>query len=94
MKNPVDVLKSLEDKSCNPTYRYERLYRNLYNTEFYLLVYKNIATSQGRMTAGADGNTALTVSTIMYVIITEILIVNPHERLSLNGRSFNISFSV
>ena len=57
MRNPVDVLKSLEDKSCNQTYRYERLYRNLYNAEFYLLAYKSIATSQGSMTAGADGHT-------------------------------------
>ena len=57
MRNPVNVLKSLEEKSCNLTYRYKRLYRNLYNPEFYLLAYKNIATSQGSMTAGADGNT-------------------------------------
>ncbi|MGL6201543.1 MAG: reverse transcriptase domain-containing protein [Lachnospiraceae bacterium] len=57
MRNPVNVLKSLEEKSYNESYKYERLYRNLYNTEFYLLAYKNIATSQGSMTAGTDGNT-------------------------------------
>src|SRR5665648_263858 len=57
MRNPLHVLKSLEEQSCNKEYRYERLYRNLYNPEFYLLAYNNIAKSQGSMTAGADGKT-------------------------------------
>ena len=38
MRNPIDVLNSLSDKAKDPTYRYERLYRNLYNPEFYLAV--------------------------------------------------------
>ena len=57
MRNPINVLKSLESKACNKEYRYERLYRNLYNPDFYLLAYKNIAKSQGSMTAGTDGKT-------------------------------------
>ncbi|MBQ9234648.1 MAG: group II intron reverse transcriptase/maturase [Lachnospiraceae bacterium] len=57
MRNPINVLKSLEDKACVSNYRYERLYRNLYNPEFYLLAYANVAKSQGSMTAGADGQT-------------------------------------
>ena len=57
MRNPISVLKSLEENATNPAYRYERLYRNLYNPEFYLLAYRNIATSQGSMTEGADGMT-------------------------------------
>ena len=36
---------------------FERLYRNLYNLEIYLLVYQNISKSQGSMTAGTDGMT-------------------------------------
>ena len=54
MRSPENVLKSLSEKAKNKEYRYERLYRNLYNPEFYLLAYQNIATSQGSMTAGAD----------------------------------------
>ena len=54
MRNPEYVLKSLSEKARNKEYRYERLYRNLYNPEFYLLAYQNIAKSQGSMTAGAD----------------------------------------
>ena len=57
MRSPENVLKSLSEKAKNKEYRYERLYRNLYNPEFYLLAYQNIATSQGSMTAGADGLT-------------------------------------
>lgn len=57
MRNPEYVLKSLSEKAKNKEYRYERLYRNLYNPEFYLLAYQNIAKSQGSMTAGADGQT-------------------------------------
>ena len=57
MRNPINVLKSLEEKACVSNYRYERLYRNLYNPEFYLLAYANVAKSQGSMTAGADGQT-------------------------------------
>ena len=57
MRNPENVLKSLSEKAENREYRYERLYRNLYNPEFYLLAYQNIAKSQGSMTAGADGQT-------------------------------------
>lgn len=62
MRNPIHVLKSLEEHAKNPKYEYERLYRNLYNPEFYLLAYKNIASSPGSMTAGADGKTLDTMS--------------------------------
>ena len=57
MRNPTDVLKSLESQATRKDYRYERLYRNLYNPEFYLLAYQNIAKSAGSMTAGTDGMT-------------------------------------
>ncbi len=57
MRNPIVVLKSLEEKATQKGYVFERLYRNLYNPEFYLLAYQNIAKSQGSMTAGTDGMT-------------------------------------
>lgn len=57
MRNPTEVLKSLTEKSKNETYRFQRLYRNLYNPEFYWLAYKNIYANDGSMTAGADGTT-------------------------------------
>jgi group II intron reverse transcriptase/maturase len=57
MKNPIDVLNSLSDKSKSEGYRFERLYRNLYNPEFYLLAYKNIYANVGSMTPGVNGIT-------------------------------------
>jgi group II intron reverse transcriptase/maturase len=54
LRNPVFVLNSLQEKACAEGYTYERLYRNLYNPEFYLLAYKNIASTKGSMTAGTD----------------------------------------
>ena len=57
LRNPIDVLNSLKSKAGNEGYYYERLYRNLYNEEFYLLAYQNIYASEGNMTAGADGKT-------------------------------------
>lgn len=57
MRNPIEVLSSLTEKSKNESYRFQRLYRNLYNPEFYWLAYKNIYANTGSMTAGADGKT-------------------------------------
>ena len=57
MRNPIDVLNSLSDKSKDQNYKFERLYRNLYNPEFYLLAYKNVYANDGSMTPGVDGNT-------------------------------------
>lgn len=57
MRNPTDVLNSLSDKSKDPSYRFERLYRNLYNPEFYMLAYLNIYANNGSMTPGVDGTT-------------------------------------
>lgn len=57
MRNPENVLKSLQSKACNTSYKYERLYRNLYNTEFYLLAYQQIKSAEGNMTVGIDSET-------------------------------------
>lgn len=57
MRNPIAVLNSLSEKSQNEEYRFERLYRNLYNPEFYLLAYKNIYANGGSMTEGIDDST-------------------------------------
>ena len=64
MRNPIQVLKSLEEHAKDLDYKYKRLYRNLYNPEFYLHAYQNIATSQGSMTAGVDGMTLDAMSMI------------------------------
>ena len=57
LRNPTEVLKTLSEKSHDKSYRFQRLYRNLYNPEFYYLAYNNICAGQGNMTAGVDGQT-------------------------------------
>lgn len=57
LRNPIKILETLSEKSLEKNYKFKRLYRNLYNVEFYLLAYKNIYSSNGSMTAGSDGNT-------------------------------------
>ena len=54
MRNPVDVLESLRKNAKNNDYKYKRLYRNLYNLEFYFLAYQNIYGKTGNMTKGTD----------------------------------------
>lgn len=57
MRDPKNVLESLKSQSNNTSYKYQRLYRNLYNPEFYLRAYSRIQAKPGNMTEGADGQT-------------------------------------
>ena len=57
MRSPEVILKNLGDKAKDKSYQFKRLYRNLYTPEMYLLAYQKIASSEGSMTAGTDGNT-------------------------------------
>ncbi|EOO24104.1 hypothetical protein IIU_00434 [Bacillus cereus VD133] len=57
MRSPENVLNSLNQKSKDTKYHYHRLYRNLYNPNFYYLAYQNIYAKEGNMTVGTDGTT-------------------------------------
>lgn len=57
MRNPINMLSSLQNHSSDKSYTFERLYRNLYNRELFALAYQNIYASQGNMTKGTDGKT-------------------------------------
>ena len=57
MRNSSKVLNSLNRHSKDLNYKYERLYRILFNTEMYAVAYQRIATKQGNMTDGTDGKT-------------------------------------
>lgn len=57
MRNPKIVLGNLKINSKNEDYQYKRLYRNMYNSEFYLLAYNNIYAKPGNMTMGSDHRT-------------------------------------
>ncbi|RSK28016.1 group II intron reverse transcriptase/maturase [Bacillus sp. HMF5848] len=57
MRNPKVVLSSLTSKAQNETYVFERLYRNLYNTEFYLEAYAKLYPNKGSNTKGVNNDT-------------------------------------
>ena len=57
MRNPENVLISLTKHSNKKDYKYERLYRLLYNEEMYLTAYQNIYSNNGSMTKGTDNKT-------------------------------------
>jgi len=53
----MDVLNSLEQHSNQKDYIYERIYRNLYNPEFFYAAYQKIYSKEGNMTKGSDNRT-------------------------------------
>ena len=57
MRNPENVLNSLAEHSKNPGYKYNRLYRILYNPEMFVLAYCKTYTNNGSMTPGTDEST-------------------------------------
>ena len=57
MRNPERVLNSLSEHSKVSDYKFERLYRVLFNSDMFLLAYHNIQGKQGNMTEGSDGQT-------------------------------------
>jgi len=57
IRSPEVVLGNLRKQSLQGDYQFERLYRNLYNPDFYLLAYQNLYANKGAMTAGIDGMT-------------------------------------
>lgn len=57
MRNPENILNSLTVHSKDLKYKYERLYRILFNKEMYVIAYDNIHPKPGNMTPGNDGET-------------------------------------
>lgn len=55
MRNPQNVLDSLSEHSKLSDYKFERLYRILFNQEMYYTAYQNIYAKPGNMTLGSDG---------------------------------------
>jgi len=58
MQNANMILSILNQKSKHDEkYLFNRIYRNLYNKEFYLNAYGKMYSKEGNMTPGADGKT-------------------------------------
>lgn len=56
MRNPEKVLNSLNEHSKASNYKFERLYRILFNEEMFYTAYQKIASNDGCMTKGSDGH--------------------------------------
>ena len=57
MRNSENVLNILSEHSTDSDYKYERLYRNLFNEQMFYTAYQRIYAKQGNMTSGTDGKT-------------------------------------
>lgn len=57
MRNPETILKSLFAHSNDMHYKYERLYRILFNEQMFYVAYQRIYANPGNMTPGSDGQT-------------------------------------
>lgn len=57
MRNPERVLNSLSSHSRDLNYRYERLYRILFNEELFYVAYQKLSNKTGNLTPGTDGQT-------------------------------------
>lgn len=57
MRDPQQVLNALCEHSKDSDYRYERLYRILFNEEMFFIAYQRKYANQGNMTPGSDGRT-------------------------------------
>ncbi|AMP98663.1 Group II intron-encoded protein LtrA [Pedobacter cryoconitis] len=57
MRDPVQVLNALCEHSKDSGYRYQRLYRILFNEEMFFIAYQRKYANQGNMTPGTDGRT-------------------------------------
>jgi len=57
MRNPEQVLNILAGHSNEPEYKYERLYRILFNEQMFFAAYQRMYAKPGNMTPGTDGKT-------------------------------------
>lgn len=55
MRSPERVLNSLNEYSKDSSYKFERLYRILFNEELFYVAYQKIASNGGSTTKGSDG---------------------------------------
>ena len=93
-RNPEKILNSLTQHSSDLEYKYERLYRVLFNEEMYYIAYQRIYAKPGNMTKGVDGKTidGLSISHIERLIDTlknETYQPNPSQRVYIpkkNGK--------
>src|SRR5690625_7169448 len=94
MRNPETVLNNLVKSTIKRDYRFERLYRNLFNKEFYILAYGRLAPKVGNMTKGTseitiDGFSTKRIENLISQMRNEKYQPNPVRRVYIpkaNGK--------
>lgn len=86
MRNSVNVLNGLSKHSPKGGYKYERLYRILFNEEMFYVAYQRIYAKEGNMTKGSDGKTidgmSLTrITDLIDSLRTEVYQPKPAQRV-------------
>ncbi|WP_242214576.1 reverse transcriptase domain-containing protein [Bacillus cereus group sp. BfR-BA-01383] len=85
MRNPKVVLSSLTSKAIEENYTFNRLYRNLYNIEFFLDAYAKIYPNKGSNTKGVnedtiDGMSVKRIDTLIEKLRNQTYQPNPARR--------------
>ncbi|SEG72595.1 group II intron reverse transcriptase/maturase [Bacillus sp. ok061] len=84
MRNPNEVLNSLRTMASNTDYKFKRLYRNLYNPEFYYMAYSKIYAKESNMTKVTDGMSIERINTLIDKIKHETYKPYPARRIYRN----------
>ena len=64
MRSPEQVLKALNKHGKVSDYKFERLYRILFNEEMFHVAYQRIYAKPGNMTPGTDGKTINRINSV------------------------------
>ena len=78
MRSPEQVLKALNKHGKVSDYKFERLYRILFNEEMFHVAYQRIYAKPGNMTPGTDGKTINRMSLqriSKYIVMENVLLL-------------------
>ncbi|HBG8469952.1 TPA: group II intron reverse transcriptase/maturase [Clostridioides difficile] len=95
MQNSEIILSNLSKQTIKENCQFERLYRNLFNKDFYYKAYSRIYKNKGSATVGTDGSTAdgfgeKTIEEIMNSLSNESYMPKPLRRVDIpkkNGKT-------
>ena len=91
MRSPERVLNSLNKHSKDSSYKFERLYRILFNEELFYVAYQKIASNGGSTTKGSDGRSIdemslARVETLIASLKDESYQPHPSRRVHISRR--------
>lgn len=88
MRNSENVLNILSEHSNVSGYKFERLYRILFNEQMFYAAYQRIYAKQGNMTSGTDGKTVDQMSVQRIESLIEVSEMSPTSHIPQGGCTF------